>query len=201
MLSIHVYDWKLFFKVHDCSVAIYMIKFNNRNTRTRCKICSGVFIVNFEHISLFVLACFYCLLWAGKCRLDLSFWDLALKSLAQIVIPKKSLDTSMLYCSGVIPYRFVVLSIKISRFSDDLMLLISSASFFWKSLLIGLKLADRIVSHMSLSNGDNSSCCGGVKFDLKPKFILPHERSFLSKKCAFHLNLVIKLSTYSIIFF
>ena len=49
---------------------IYLLKVNNRNTRTRCEICSkltiktpewrqyrrsGVFIVNFEHISHFVL--------------------------------------------------------------------------------------------------------------------------------------------------
>ena len=46
-----------------CPVAIYMFKVNKRNTRTRCKIRSkiaiktpewsrsGVFIVNFEHIS------------------------------------------------------------------------------------------------------------------------------------------------------
>ena len=47
----------------------YMFKVNNRNTRTRCEICSkltiktperrqrrsGVFIVNFEHISHLVL--------------------------------------------------------------------------------------------------------------------------------------------------
>ena len=47
-------------------VGIYLLKVSNRNTRTRCKICSkltiktserhhwrcsGVFIVNFEHIS------------------------------------------------------------------------------------------------------------------------------------------------------
>ena len=47
-------------------VGIYLLKVNNRNTRTRCEICSkltiktperrhwrrsGVFIVNFEHIS------------------------------------------------------------------------------------------------------------------------------------------------------
>ena len=50
--------------------AIYLLKVNNRNTRTRCEICSkltiktperrnwrrsGVFIVNFEHISHFLL--------------------------------------------------------------------------------------------------------------------------------------------------
>ena len=29
---------------------IQMFKVNNRNTGTRCEICSGVFIVNFEHI-------------------------------------------------------------------------------------------------------------------------------------------------------
>ena len=50
----------------------YMFKVNNRNTRTKCEICSkltiktperrqwrlycpGVFIVNFEHISHFVI--------------------------------------------------------------------------------------------------------------------------------------------------
>ena len=49
-------------------VAIYLLKVNNRNTRTRCKICSkltiklperrrrsGNFIVNFEHILHLVL--------------------------------------------------------------------------------------------------------------------------------------------------
>ena len=55
---------------------------NNRNTRTRCEICSkltiktpdrsqqhrsGVFIVNFEQISF--LALLFILFWAGKCRL------------------------------------------------------------------------------------------------------------------------------------
>ena len=30
-------------------------KFNDRNTRTRREICSGVFIVNFEHISRLAL--------------------------------------------------------------------------------------------------------------------------------------------------
>ena len=34
---------------------IYLFKVNSRNTRTRCEICSGVFIVNFEHISHLVL--------------------------------------------------------------------------------------------------------------------------------------------------
>ena len=54
----------------DNPVGIYLPKVSNRNTRTRCEICSkltiktpershwcraGVFIVNFEHISHFVL--------------------------------------------------------------------------------------------------------------------------------------------------
>ena len=48
------------------SAGIYMLKVNNRNTRARCEICSkltikiperlsGIFIVNFEHISHLVL--------------------------------------------------------------------------------------------------------------------------------------------------
>ena len=52
------------------TAGIYLFKVNNRNTRTRCEICSkltintperrhwrrsGVFIVNFEHISHLVL--------------------------------------------------------------------------------------------------------------------------------------------------
>ena len=49
------------------TVGIYLLKVNNRNTRTWCEICSelttkmpkrgrpGVFIVNFEHISHLVL--------------------------------------------------------------------------------------------------------------------------------------------------
>ena len=55
---------------HDIEAGIYLLKVNNRNTRTRCEICSkftikipqrrqwrlsGIFIVNFEHISHFVL--------------------------------------------------------------------------------------------------------------------------------------------------
>ena len=54
----------------DFPAGIYLLKVNNRNTRTRCEICSkltiktperrhqrrsGVFIVNFEHISHLVL--------------------------------------------------------------------------------------------------------------------------------------------------
>ena len=53
-----------------CPAGIYLLKVNNRNTRTRCGICSkltintperrhwrrsGVFIVNFEHIPHLVL--------------------------------------------------------------------------------------------------------------------------------------------------
>ena len=57
--------------VIDKPAGIYLVKVNNRNTRTRCKIClklikipqrrqtkrhrSGIFIMNFEHISHLVL--------------------------------------------------------------------------------------------------------------------------------------------------
>ena len=66
---------------------IYLFKVNNRNIRTRCEICSkltiktpgrrhwlrsGVFIVNFDHISHLVY-CFYCYLWTCKCRLGSRF--------------------------------------------------------------------------------------------------------------------------------
>ena len=62
------------------AVGIDMFKVNNRNTRTRCQICSkltvktserrkwrrsGVFIANFKHISHLVLV----FLWASKCQL------------------------------------------------------------------------------------------------------------------------------------
>ena len=58
------------FKLYPTPVTVYLLKANNRNTRTKCGICSkltiktpegrhwrrfGVFIVNFEHISCLVL--------------------------------------------------------------------------------------------------------------------------------------------------
>ena len=60
----------------------YLFKVNNRNTRTRCEICSkltikiperrrrcsGIFIINFEHISHLVLV-FLLLTWKCNCRL------------------------------------------------------------------------------------------------------------------------------------
>ena len=61
---------ELFVRYLDIPAGIYLLKVNNGNTRTRCEICSkltiktperrqwrrsGVFIVNFEHISHFVL--------------------------------------------------------------------------------------------------------------------------------------------------
>ena len=60
----------LYFKIYALPAGIYLFKVNNRNTRTRCEIYSkltintperrqwrrsGVFIVNFEHISHLVL--------------------------------------------------------------------------------------------------------------------------------------------------
>ena len=40
---------KLRFGVH-YPAGIYLFKVNNRNTRARCKICSSVYIVNFEDV-------------------------------------------------------------------------------------------------------------------------------------------------------
>ena len=56
-----IIPWFFQKNVLNCPVAINLLKVNNRNTRTRCKICSkfnykdtrwrsGVFIVNFEHV-------------------------------------------------------------------------------------------------------------------------------------------------------
>ena len=68
----------------DYPANIYMFKVNNRNTRKMCEICSkliiktperrqwrqwrrsGVFVVNFEHISR-IFQLFYCWVWASKC--------------------------------------------------------------------------------------------------------------------------------------
>ena len=62
---------------------IYLFKVNNGNTRAMCEIClklttkkskwrqwrrSGVFIVNFEQIVVWL--CFHCWLWTSKCQLD-----------------------------------------------------------------------------------------------------------------------------------
>ena len=53
-----------YFASEDYPAGIYLLKVNNRNSRTRCEICSkltikwrrpSVFIVNFEHISHLVL--------------------------------------------------------------------------------------------------------------------------------------------------
>ena len=45
---------QLYDSVYSYPVGIYQFKVNNRNTRTRCDICSKL-IVNFEHISHLVL--------------------------------------------------------------------------------------------------------------------------------------------------
>ena len=64
--------FELYNSVIDKPAGIYLVKVNNRNTRTRCEIClkltinipqrrqtkrhrSGIFIINFEHISHLVL--------------------------------------------------------------------------------------------------------------------------------------------------
>ena len=57
---------KYLLKLSNKPAGIYQLKVNNRSTRIRCEICSkliikiperrsGIFIVNFEHISFFVL--------------------------------------------------------------------------------------------------------------------------------------------------
>ena len=61
---------ELYCKIETIPTGNYMLKVNNRNTRTRCEICSeliikiperrqwlrfGIFIVNFEHIPHLVL--------------------------------------------------------------------------------------------------------------------------------------------------
>ena len=66
----NISEISLFQKKHSSTAGVYLLKVNDRNTRTRCEICSkltintperrqwscsGVFIVNFEHISLLVL--------------------------------------------------------------------------------------------------------------------------------------------------
>ena len=65
-------QWQNLFSLSlwNLTVGIYLLKVNNRNTRTRCEVCSkltiktpelcqwrhsGVFIVNFKHISPLVL--------------------------------------------------------------------------------------------------------------------------------------------------
>ena len=68
--KIRISDVAVCFTQEDLPVSICLLKVNNRNTRTRCEICSkltiktperrhwrrsGVFIDNFEHISHFVL--------------------------------------------------------------------------------------------------------------------------------------------------
>ena len=65
-----IIKWSALFIRKKIPAGIFLFKVNNRNTRTRCEICSkltintperrqwrrsGVFIVNFEHISHLVL--------------------------------------------------------------------------------------------------------------------------------------------------
>ena len=56
-----------------CPANIYLFKVNNRNSRKKCGICprltvsrSGVFMVNFEHIS-HIFGMFLLLYWTSKC--------------------------------------------------------------------------------------------------------------------------------------
>ena len=66
MIAILAFNELIYVLYPSFPAGIYLLKVNNRNTRTRCEICSkltintperrhwrrsGVFIVNFEHIS------------------------------------------------------------------------------------------------------------------------------------------------------
>ena len=70
MVDVIVLNIIIFLAILPFPAGIYLLKFNNRNTTTRCEICSkliiktteqcqwhrsGVFIVNFEHISHLLL--------------------------------------------------------------------------------------------------------------------------------------------------
>ena len=53
-----LFEFKDFMIFFIFPIGIYLFKVNNRNTRARCEIYSkltGVFTVNFEHISHFIL--------------------------------------------------------------------------------------------------------------------------------------------------
>ena len=81
---------------------IYLFKYNSRNTRKRCEICSkftikalecrsGVFIVKFKHISHLFLV-FFSSLWTDKCLSESSF-------LCKYYYPKYE-DEQMLYLTN-----------------------------------------------------------------------------------------------------
>ena len=81
----------------------------------------------------------------------------------------------------------MVLPAKISRFSDNFMLFISSVGFFGKSFLTGLKLIDRIIWY-HFQTVVIVHAAAGVKFvrvvaGLKSKFILFTGHSFIKKMC------------------
>ena len=72
----------------DSPACIYLLKVNNRNSETICEICSkltikkperrhwrrsGVFIVDFEHMSHLALM-FLFLIWTCNCRLVVTLW-------------------------------------------------------------------------------------------------------------------------------
>ena len=69
------------FRLKQSKAAITCSKFNNENPRTRCEICSKLTIKTPEQHHLLLTLnifyslfyCFYCQIWAGKCRLGLFF--------------------------------------------------------------------------------------------------------------------------------
>ena len=90
----------------DIPTGIYLLKVNNRNTRTRCEICSKltikiperrhIFIVNFEHISHLVLV-FLFLTLTCNCRLcaisiyTVNNWIVALEDCIEPVYDVKNI--------------------------------------------------------------------------------------------------------------
>ena len=88
---------------NDFPAGIYLLKVNSRNTRTRCKMCSkltikvevrrqwrrsGIFIVNFEHISHLVLVLLLLILniWLLVRLYLMIFWSFHSKVLHQSLI-------------------------------------------------------------------------------------------------------------------
>ena len=58
----HIKCWKINFQIEHIPAGLYLLKVNNRNTRTRCKLCSNLTwrlqndaFVDFEHILHLVL--------------------------------------------------------------------------------------------------------------------------------------------------
>ena len=60
ILSLSIYFYRRMMILAD----IFLLKVNNRNTKTRCEICSKLTIKNTRMTSIASFCCFYCSLWA-----------------------------------------------------------------------------------------------------------------------------------------